>query len=65
MATRESERFQTARAFSGEVATGSPQKMRLLKEKQSEFRFRSNGIRFRLVVFPQDRRSTLITSLAR
>jgi hypothetical protein len=34
------------RAFSGEVATGSPQKMRLPKENQSEFRFYRNGIRF-------------------
>jgi len=35
----------TPRAFSGEVGTGSPQKMRLLKNNQSEFRFHWNGIR--------------------
>ncbi|MFZ1883181.1 MAG: hypothetical protein WAU53_06155 [Rhodoplanes sp.] len=34
------------RAFSGEVGTGSPQKMRPLKDNQSEFRFHWNGIRF-------------------
>ena len=33
------------RAFSGEVGTGSPQKMRLLKDNQSEFQFHWNGIR--------------------
>jgi hypothetical protein len=33
------------RAFSGEVGTGSPQKMRSLEEKQSEFQFRRNRIR--------------------
>ena len=34
-----------ARALSGEVGTGSPQKMRPLKDNQSEFRFHWNGIR--------------------
>jgi hypothetical protein len=33
------------RAFSGEVGTGSPQKMRPLKDNWSEFRFQRNGIR--------------------
>jgi len=33
------------RAFSGEVGTGSLQKMRPLKANQSEFRFNRNGIR--------------------
>jgi 23S rRNA (uridine2552-2'-O)-methyltransferase len=32
-------------AFSGEVDAGSPQKMRLIKENQSEFRVQPNGIR--------------------
>jgi hypothetical protein len=36
-----------SRAFSGEVDTGSPQKMRSRKEKYSESRFHLNGIRFR------------------
>ncbi|MGA8156027.1 MAG: hypothetical protein WB822_07390 [Rhodoplanes sp.] len=36
-----------AKAFSGEVGPGSPQKMRLLKENKSEFRFHRNGIRSR------------------
>jgi hypothetical protein len=36
-----------ARAFSGEVGTGSPQKMRLPKENQSEFPSNRNGSRFR------------------
>ncbi len=37
--------WHAARAFSGEVGTGSPQKMRPLKDDQSEFRFHWNGIR--------------------
>jgi hypothetical protein len=40
-------RRKSARAFSGEVAVGSPQKMRSLKEQQSEFRFHLNRIRSR------------------
>ena len=36
-----------AGAFSGEVETGSPQKMRPRKDNESEFRFRWNGIRSR------------------
>jgi len=38
-------RSPASRAFSGEVETGSPQKMRPLKDNQSEFRFQRNGIR--------------------
>jgi len=39
------------RAFSGEVETGSPQKMRPLKENRSEFRFRRDGIRSKVCQF--------------
>ena len=41
----ESGRRRRARAFSGEVGTGSPRKMRPLTENESEFRFHQNGIR--------------------
>jgi hypothetical protein len=40
--------WPTARAFSGEVDTGSPQKMRSRKNKQSEFQFHRNGTRSRV-----------------
>jgi hypothetical protein len=40
-------RSWAARAFSGEVGTGSPQKMRPLKDNQSECRFDWNEMRSR------------------